>query len=225
MSKMADSYQPIQVFESNALIKDLLNSPERFELHCTRYAASVITTVVARPRSSHFLARIAELAQYGRRILDYETDQVVIDKCARTTLALLDVSSHTARSEQSTGFLVSVNIPGKFAVEAFPWLKHVPAFLAPWKAAALQQRKRDIELYSRLYNEVKAKMEKGTSPPCFVKSIIEVGPEKLGMSELDMCVRFRIALRRAGLTSAQDVHLRFAMRAVPLCCLSDATDL
>jgi hypothetical protein len=76
--------------------------------------------------------------------------------------------------------------PGRHAVEAYPWLKHVPAMFSPWKREALNQRQRDIDLYMGLYLETKDRVKRGVSPPCFARSMIETGHEKLGMTELDL---------------------------------------
>ena len=49
----------------------------------------------------------------------------------------------------------------------------------------LKQRQKDIELYTKLMDEVRDKVAKGTSPPCFAKHILEQ-QEKLGMSDLEV---------------------------------------
>ncbi|KAF2139113.1 uncharacterized protein K452DRAFT_197201, partial [Aplosporella prunicola CBS 121167] len=62
-----------------------------------------------------FTASVVFAAAYGRRIDSLEA------KVLRDRFAFMRYAS-------------GLNVPGKYAVEAFPWLKYVPAFLAPWKA-------------------------------------------------------------------------------------------
>lgn len=81
--------------------------------------------------------------------------------------------------------LTTRSIPGKFAVERYPILKYVPAFLAPWKAEVLKQREQDIRLYTQLMDEVKEKVANGTSPNCFAKHLLEE-QASLGMTDLEI---------------------------------------
>lgn len=83
------------------------------------------------------------------------------------------------------GILTASSIPGKFAVERYPLLKHVPTFLAPWKAAVLKQRDQDIRLYTQLMDEVREKVSNGTSPNCFAKHLLEE-QHNLGMTDLEL---------------------------------------
>ena len=48
----------------------------------------------------------------------------------------------------------------------------------------LRQRQKDIEMYTKLMDEVRDKVAKGTSSPCFAKHILE-NQEKLDMSDLE----------------------------------------
>ena len=79
--------------------------------------------------------------QYGRRVHDVLTDrEVVVNRAAMEFFTLL-------------------NIPGKYLVESFPILKHMPSCLAPWKKMALEGRKRGRGYIQELVKEVKDKME------------------------------------------------------------------
>ena len=60
------------------------------------------------------------------------------------------------------------SIPGKYAVERYPALKYLPAWLAPWKAEVLKQRRKDIKMYTQLMDEVRDKVARNASPDCFV---------------------------------------------------------
>lgn len=57
--RACDSYKPIQLAESQRLARDLITSPENFEKHLERFAASVMVCVA-----------------YGRRVDNLEDDIV-----------------------------------------------------------------------------------------------------------------------------------------------------
>lgn len=77
------------------------------------------------------------------------------------------------------------SIPGKYAVERYPALKYVPSFLAPWKKQVLEQRQKDIQLYTQLMDEVREKVAKGTAPTCFARHLLEE-QQNLGMTDLEI---------------------------------------
>ncbi|KAF6788485.1 cytochrome p450 monooxygenase, partial [Colletotrichum musicola] len=114
-----------------------------------------------------YAASVIVTVTYGRRVEDVTTDIVV------------------QRNGESMGRLTSVNIPGKFAVERYPLLKHVPTFLAPWKAEVLRQREKDIELYTELMDEVRDKVGRGVAPDSFAKHLLQE-QASLGMSDLEI---------------------------------------
>ncbi|KAF9872978.1 cytochrome P450 [Colletotrichum karsti] len=114
-----------------------------------------------------YAASVIVTVTYGRRVEDVRTDIVV------------------RRNAESMGRLTSVNIPGKFAVERYPALKHVPSFLAPWKAEVLKQRQKDIQLYTELMDEVRDKVARGVAPECFAKHLLQE-QTNLGMSDVEI---------------------------------------
>ncbi|KAF4977219.1 hypothetical protein FZEAL_6247 [Fusarium zealandicum] len=120
-----------------------------------------------RTHLERYAASVIVTVTYGRRVEDVRTDIVV------------------QRNAEAMGRLTSVNIPGKFAVERYPALKYVPSILAPWKAEVLQQRKKDIQLYTELMDEVRDKVANGTAPVCFAKHMLEE-QANLGMSDLEI---------------------------------------
>lgn len=77
------------------------------------------------------------------------------------------------------------SIPGKYAVERYPALKYIPSIFAPWKAQVLEQRKKDIKMYTGLMNEVKERMAAGVLPECFAKHVLEE-QQNLGMTDLEI---------------------------------------
>lgn len=70
-------------------------------------------------------------------------------------------------------------------MERYPALKYVPSFLAPWKAEVLQQREKDIRMYTELMDEVRDKVAQGVAPNCFAKHLLEE-QANLGMSDLEI---------------------------------------
>ncbi|GAA6032480.1 hypothetical protein JCM8097_004781 [Rhodosporidiobolus ruineniae] len=114
-----------------------------------------------------YAASVIVTVNYGRRVHDVETDVVVCE------------------NRRSMDVLTSVNIPGKYLVEALPILLKLPNFLTPWRTYAIEQRQRDVELYIGLVNEVKEKMAAGTAPFSFAKQLIE-NQEKFGMTDLEV---------------------------------------
>jgi hypothetical protein len=64
-------------------------------------------------------------------------------------------------------------------------LKYVPSALAPWKAQVLEQRKKDIEMYTGLMNDVKERMAAGVLPNCFAKHLLNE-QHGLGMTDLEI---------------------------------------
>lgn len=77
------------------------------------------------------------------------------------------------------------SIPGKFAVERYPILKYLPSILAPWKAQVLQQRSKDIQLYTQLMDEVRERVASGNAPTCFATHLLKE-QHSLGMSDLEI---------------------------------------
>ncbi|KAK0609930.1 cytochrome P450 [Bombardia bombarda] len=120
-----------------------------------------------RTHIERYAASVIVTVTYGRRVEDVRTDDVV------------------RRNGESMDRLTSVNIPGKFAVERYPVLKYVPAVFAPWKAQVLEQRQRDVQLYTDLMDEVKEKVASGVLPDCFAKYLLQE-QAALGMSDLEV---------------------------------------
>ncbi|KAH7310761.1 cytochrome P450 [Stachybotrys elegans] len=120
-----------------------------------------------RTHLERYAASVIVTVTYGRRVDNVKTDIVV------------------RKNAEAMERLTSVNIPGKFVVERYPALKYVPSFLAPWKAQVLQQRAKDISLYTELMSEVKEKVKRGVAPECFAKHLLEE-QDNLGMTDLEI---------------------------------------
>lgn len=80
---------------------------------------------------------------------------------------------------------ITSSIPGKFAVERYPALKYLPSVFAPWKAQVLEQRQKDIKLYTELMDEVRGKVARGVAPDCFAKHVLQE-QENLGMTDIEI---------------------------------------
>ncbi|KAK4677605.1 hypothetical protein QC764_300240 [Podospora pseudoanserina] len=114
-----------------------------------------------------YAASVVVMVTYGRRVTDVRKDEVVeMNRLAMERLTL-------------------VNIPGKYAVERYPALKYVPAILAPWKRMVLEQREKDVQMYTSLMNDVKSRMAEGRLPDCFAKHLLDE-QKGLGMTDLEV---------------------------------------
>ena len=61
----------------------------------------------------------------------------------------------------------------------------MPAFLAPWKKAALTQQKKDEDFYFREINVLRKQMAEGTAPKCFAVDMLR-DQKTLGMSDIEL---------------------------------------
>ncbi|RYP80176.1 hypothetical protein DL769_002589 [Monosporascus sp. CRB-8-3] len=58
-------------------------------------------------------------------------------------------------------------------VDAFPFLKKVPEFLAPWKMRAKAVREEQKSLYLRLLRETRKRLEVGKGGDCFLRTMLQ----------------------------------------------------
>lgn len=61
----------------------------------------------------------------------------------------------------------------------------MPSIFAPWKAQVLEQRQKDIVLYTELMDEIREKAAKGNAPACFATHLLKE-QANLGMSDLEI---------------------------------------
>ncbi|KAK4208371.1 Fumitremorgin C synthase [Rhypophila decipiens] len=120
-----------------------------------------------RDHITRYTASVIVLVTYGRRVENVQTDEVV------------------KMNNESVDRLVSVNIPGKFAVERYPVLKYIPSVFAPWKRDVLRQRELDKQLYMGLLNQVKKKIAKGQATDCWAAQLLRQ-QEEYGMTDLEV---------------------------------------
>jgi hypothetical protein len=58
-------------------------------------------------------------------------------------------------------------------VDAFPFLKLLPEFVAPWKVRAKNIREDQRSLYFSLLEETKERMREGKAEDCFMAKVLE----------------------------------------------------
>ena len=114
-----------------------------------------------------YAASVVVCITYGRRVHDVLADEVV------------------CFNRDSMAYLTSVNIPGKYAVEAYPQLLRLPSFLTPWRTEALIQRQKDIFYLTGLVQEVSAKIAAGTAQTSFCRQLLE-NQASMNLTELDI---------------------------------------
>lgn len=57
-------------------------------------------------------------------------------------------------------------------VDTFPFLKHLPTLLAPWRKWALSIRREQRQLYFELLNNAKSRIQRGVHRSCFMDDIL-----------------------------------------------------
>ena len=67
-------------------------------------------------------------------------------------------------------------------IDAFPFLKSLPAFLSGWRARANQVRKEQSSLYLGLLQETKDRVSHKKTTPCFLEQVLKER-EKSGMDD------------------------------------------
>ncbi|ORY18118.1 cytochrome P450 [Clohesyomyces aquaticus] len=88
-------------------------------------------------------------------------------------------------------FSASLNVPGKYAVESYPFLKHVPDSLAPWKADIKAHGRLEAAANMALVNVVRSDMARAKTrgddiPDSLCKLLLELREkEHIPLSERD----------------------------------------
>ncbi|KAG7095762.1 hypothetical protein E1B28_006467 [Marasmius oreades] len=113
-----------------------------------------------------YAASVVTSVTYGRRV--ESVDEWVV----RENMEAMD-------------YLTSVNIPGKYIVESWPWLLKLPRRLQWFRKHPEQRRQRDITFLMHILNDVKARMKSGTIPDCLTAQCLN-DLQKIGMTELEL---------------------------------------
>jgi cytochrome P450 len=82
------------------------------------------------------------------------------------------------------GFVKDIT-PGAHLVDTFPMLDLLPDFLSPWRAEAKRKHERELELYGRLSEDVKARMQKEPELECFAARLWDQ-QAKLGIPDEEL---------------------------------------
>ncbi|KAG6907496.1 hypothetical protein DXG01_008691 [Tephrocybe rancida] len=117
-----------------------------------------------------FAASVITTVTYGRRV--NSTDEWIVKE-----------------NLQATNFFVNANIPGKYLVEAWPWLLKLPRRLQWFRQEAEERCRRDTHLYMHLLNDAKARIKTGAIPDC-LSSQIAPNQEKTGMTDVELAYTF-----------------------------------
>ncbi|TFK78780.1 cytochrome P450 [Polyporus arcularius HHB13444] len=113
-----------------------------------------------------FAASIATSVTYGRRV--ESVDEWIVKE-----------------NMEAMDYLTSVNIPGKYLVESWPWLLKLPRSLQWFRREPEERRQRDIVLLTSLLDDVKKRMADGTAPDCLTSQTVNE-QAKNGMSDLEI---------------------------------------
>lgn len=70
-------------------------------------------------------------------------------------------------------------------LDMLPILKYIPERFARWKMLANTAKRLQYALYSRLFKDVKAKIENGQTNGCWMETVVERGPS-LGLDDDNM---------------------------------------
>ncbi|CAH0035241.1 unnamed protein product [Clonostachys rhizophaga] len=69
-------------------------------------------------------------------------------------------------------------------IDIFPFLKHLPTFLAPWRRWALSIRAEQRQLYFELLDNAKSRIQRGVHRKCFMDDILgEAKPTKFALDD------------------------------------------
>ncbi|OBZ66931.1 3-hydroxyphenylacetate 6-hydroxylase [Grifola frondosa] len=113
-----------------------------------------------------YAASVATSVTYGRRV------ESVDEWIVRENMAAMD-------------YLTSVNIPGKYLVESWPWLLKLPRSLQWFRREPELHRQRDITLLTHLLDDVKKRMSDGTVPDCLTSQTV-ANQEKNELTNLEI---------------------------------------
>ncbi|KIW91638.1 uncharacterized protein Z519_07606 [Cladophialophora bantiana CBS 173.52] len=91
-------------------------------------------------------------------------------------------------------------------VDAFPFLKHIPSFLAHYKSLAVAVGNKQKAFYNALFDKTKARMERGDTAPCYMQKLLE-GSLQSGLSHDQLVYVGGILLEAGSETSASNLHL------------------
>jgi len=105
--------------------------------------------------------------------------------------------------------------PGRYLVDVFPWMMHIPERFAKWKQEGLKQFSEDNAMFRGLLDRVQVDIANGVDRPSFCASLLQ-DPKHHHLSEAEMSYLAGILYGGGGETSASTLHWwALAMIAFP----------
>ncbi|KAJ3562458.1 hypothetical protein NP233_g9557 [Leucocoprinus birnbaumii] len=115
-----------------------------------------------------FAASIVVAVTYGRRV-DSVDEWIVQENIA------------------SMDYLTSVNIPGRYIVESWPWLLKLPRSLQWFRKYPEMRKKKDEHYLMHLLNDVRTRMKNGTCPDCLTSlALTDRDKGKVELSDMQL---------------------------------------
>lgn len=146
--KSADAYKPMQLQESDLMLLEMLQAPEKWYLHCIRFAASCLwlTCPVALECQADNMVVTVNMV-YGQRLL------------GRSKL-------FDCVSEAQDEFLRN-NIPGQWLVDSYPQLRRIPKCLQWWRSYGDKVFRQTRDAFKAYYDPMQENIQRGIQEPCF----------------------------------------------------------
>ncbi|KAI5791564.1 cytochrome P450 [Pyronema domesticum] len=134
-----ESYQPIQEAESAILLKHILEG----SIPGNSKEEFVLETCIDR-----FTASIMTCISYGRRI-EKDDDELILEIRERMQ------------------YMATLNVPGKYWANTWPFLSSLPDFISPWKRRVKGKAEEATKMLTNLSQAVRARMELPDPPASF----------------------------------------------------------
>ncbi|THV08021.1 cytochrome P450 [Dendrothele bispora CBS 962.96] len=87
--------------------------------------------------------------------------------------------------ENMDSMACKLSIPGKYIVESWPWLLSLPRSWQWFRREPEERKKKDVHFLTYLLNDVRTRMNAGTSPDCLASQCL-IDIDKIGMTELEL---------------------------------------
>lgn len=146
------NFYEYQSLEALLLARDTLANPTAWDKHIRRAAASmVLACIYDEPpvgTNSNLRARLVCSSLQLVSELDPRLHQIN-DFSKRLTRAATPGAHWVRAASISPMQLLNVS-----QVEMMPWMRYIPSRLAAWKRRAMESRKKDGDVFSRLYGHV-----------------------------------------------------------------------
>jgi cytochrome P450 len=78
-----------------------------------------------------------------------------------------------AKVENYVDRMLKAALPGNYLVDIFPFMMHIPKFLAKWKREGYAWFKKDTDMFLGLIEDTRKGLDEGTREMCFVKKLLD----------------------------------------------------